>query len=71
MDLPLSGGGLSSVQHYLSPLSFFVSVIRWPLRMPISTSDATAATNALAGAITDPSARVAANPGARASVISP
>ena len=50
---------------------FFVSVIRWPLRMPISTSDATAATNALAGAITDPSARVAANPGARASVISP
>ena len=39
--------------------------------MPISTSDATAAINALAGASTDPSARVAANPGARASVISP
>ncbi len=39
--------------------------------MPISTGDATAAINALAGARTDPSARVAANPGARASVISP
>ncbi len=39
--------------------------------MPISTGDATTAINALAGASTDPSARVAANPGARASVISP
>jgi hypothetical protein len=40
--------------------------------MPISTGDATAAINALlADASTDPSARVAANPGARASVISP
>ena len=39
--------------------------------MSISTGDATAAINALAGASTDPSARVAANPGARASVISP
>ena len=39
--------------------------------MPISTGDATAAINALAGASTDPSARVATNPGARASVISP
>jgi hypothetical protein len=43
-----------------------------PLRMLISTGDATAAINALlADASTDPSARVAANPGARASVISP
>ena len=41
--------------------------------MPISTGDATmAAINALlAGARTDPLARLAANPGARASVISP
>jgi len=39
--------------------------------MPISTSDAAATINALAGASTDPSARVAAKPGARASVISP
>ena len=39
--------------------------------MLISTGDATTAMNALAGASTDPSARVAANPGARASVISP
>ena len=39
--------------------------------MPISTGDATAAINALAGASNNPSARVAANPGARASVISP
>jgi hypothetical protein len=38
--------------------------------MPISTGDATAAINALAGVSTDPSARVAANRGARASVIS-
>ena len=40
--------------------------------MPISTGDVTAAINALlADASADPSARVAANPGARASVISP
>ena len=39
--------------------------------MPISTGDATATINAFAGASTDPSARLAANPGARASVISP
>jgi hypothetical protein len=39
--------------------------------MPISSGDATASMNALDGAGTDPSARIAANPGARASVISP
>ena len=39
--------------------------------MPIFTGDATATINALAGASTDPLARVAANPGAQASVISP
>jgi len=39
--------------------------------MLISTADATAAINAVAGASNDPSARVAAYPGARASVISP
>ena len=39
--------------------------------MLISTGDATAAMNALDGASSDPSARIAANPGAQASVISP